>query len=95
MKNYFIASLCCHDGILGGGIIADSESVTYKTGKVTVSEKYKNIKIKYQEINDIKKGWLLCFPTVSIFMKQGEIYKFIVFGRKRFCRLLESKGICQ
>ena len=41
---YFIVSLC-KNGILGGGIVADSEKVTYKTGKVTVPQKYRNLEI--------------------------------------------------
>ena len=35
MKKYFIVSLV-KNGILGGGIVADSEAITYRTGKVTI-----------------------------------------------------------
>ena len=75
MKKYFIASLC-RNGILGGGIHLDDDAVTYKTGKVTVSAKYKNLQMPYEEIVEISKGWLLCFPTVTLQMKDGEAYKF-------------------
>ena len=89
MKNYFAASLC-KGGILGGGLIVDEEGITYKTGKVTVSPKYRNFKMTYDSIVGITKGSLFVFPTVEIFLEDGESYKFIVFGRKRFCSLVEQ-----
>ena len=36
MKSYFVCSLC-YDGILGGGLIVDEDSIVYKTGKTTVA----------------------------------------------------------
>ena len=35
MKNYFIVSLV-KNGILGGGMTADEQAITYHTGKLTV-----------------------------------------------------------
>ncbi|MBR3277014.1 MAG: hypothetical protein IKG08_10495 [Eubacterium sp.] len=32
MKQYYVASLC-REGVLGGGIVADDEGITYKTEK--------------------------------------------------------------
>lgn len=40
---YFIVSLC-KNGILGGGIVADLEKITYKTGKVTVPQNIEILK---------------------------------------------------
>lgn len=57
---YFIVSLC-KNGILGGGIVADLEKITYKTGKVTVPQKYRNLEMNYKDIVSIKKGWLFIF----------------------------------
>ena len=34
MKKYFVVSLV-KNGLIGGGISADSEAITYRTGKVT------------------------------------------------------------
>lgn len=87
---YFIVSLC-KNGILGGGIVADSEKITYKTGKVTVPQKYRNLEMNYKDIVSIKKGWLFIFPTVTLKMNDSEEYKFIVFSRKRFVKLLENR----
>lgn len=42
MKNYFICSLC-HNGVLGGGLIVDEHMLNYKTGKVTVESKYRDL----------------------------------------------------
>jgi hypothetical protein len=90
VKQYFIASIC-REGILGGGIAADDEGITFKTGKATVSPRLKNLEMKYRDIQDFSKRWVLCFPVFSISMADGETYRFIVFGRKRFSSLLKDK----
>ncbi|MBQ6451561.1 MAG: hypothetical protein IJJ29_06525 [Solobacterium sp.] len=90
MKQYYVASLC-RKGILGGGIVADDEGITYKTGKVTVSEKFRNLEMKYRNIRDYAMKWVLCFPVFTISMNDGENYKFIIFSPKRFEALLSEK----
>ena len=40
MKKVFMCSLC-HNGLLGGGLYLDSNSITYKTNKLTVDKKYR------------------------------------------------------
>ena len=42
MKKVFMCSLC-HKGIIGGGLYLDSESITYKTQKLTVDKKYRKL----------------------------------------------------
>ena len=90
MKNYFFASLC-HEGVLGGGIVASDESITYRTNKVTVSQKYRNLEMKYSDIQGYAKKWVLFFPVYTITMKTGEIYKFVVFNTRKFQELLDEK----
>lgn len=90
MKRYFIVSLC-HEGVLGGGIVANDESITYRTNKVTVSQKYRNLEMKYSDIQGFSKKWVLFFPIYSINMKSGETYKFLVFNTGRFNKLLNEK----
>ena len=90
MKRYFIVSLC-HEGVLGGGIIANDESITYRTNKVTVSQKYRNLEMKYSDIQGFSKKWVLFFPIYSINMKSGETYKFLVFNTGKFNKLLNEK----
>ena len=86
----YVAGLC-REGILGGGIVADEDGITYKTGKVTVLSKLKNLKMKYRDIQDYSKKWVLCFPVFTISMNDGENYKFIIFNPKRFNALLRDK----
>ena len=90
MINTFTVSLC-KNGILGGYIVADEEAITYKTGKLTIPEKYKNLKMKYKDILSVTEGSLLFMPTVSLRMKNDEEYKFIVFEKKRFLKMLSEK----
>ena len=57
MEGCFVAkSLSCsqaHNGILGGGLYLDSQSLTYKTNKLTVDKKYRNLVLPMQEIKEI------------------------------------------
>lgn len=92
MKKYFRVSLC-RNGALGGGIIVDSEKITYRTGKITVPPKFKRLEMRYEDILVVSKGWILFFPTITLKMKDSEEYKFIVFARKKFLRIL--KEACQ
>ena len=90
MKQNYVASLC-REGILGGGIVADDDGITYKTGKVTVSPRLRNLEMKYGNIRDFSKKWVLCFPVFTISMDDGENYKFIIFNPNRFNALLKEK----
>ncbi len=92
MKRYFIVSLC-RNGILGGGMVVDDDKVTYKTGKITVPNKFRNLEMRYEDITGISTGWLLLLPTVTIKMKDSEAYKFVVFARTKFIGVLKEAGI--
>ena len=79
---YFVCSLC-HNGILGGGLYLDGQSLTYKTNKLTVDKKYRNLVLPFQEIKEI--SWKrIIFPIATVNMKNGEAYKFIIFNKRRF-----------
>jgi len=90
MRQAFAASLC-KNGILGGGLFLEEGQVTYRTGKVTVSPRLRNLSLPYSQITGIERGWLLCFPTVVFQMKNGEVWKFIVFARNAFCNALKER----
>ncbi len=90
MKQYYVASLC-RGGVIGGGIVADDDGITYKTGKVTVSHRFRNLEMKYRDIQGFSKKWVLCFPVFSVSMNDGETYKFLIFCPKRFHALLREK----
>ncbi|MBQ2901866.1 MAG: hypothetical protein IJE49_08465 [Agathobacter sp.] len=90
MQNTFTVSLC-KNGILGGYIVVGDVSMIYKTGKVTIPEKYRNLVMEYEDIFSVTEGKMLFLPTVSVKMKNDEEYKFIVFARKRFLEALNHK----
>lgn len=78
----FICSLC-HNGILGGMLYLDGSSLTYKTGKLTVDSKYRNLVLPLSNIKEISWQWML-FPVATVHMRIGEDYKFIIFNKPRF-----------
>ena len=78
----FICSLS-HNGILGGCLYLDKNSLTYKTNKLTVDKKYRNLVLPMKEINEITWKWII-LPVATLYMKNGEIYKFIIYNKKRF-----------
>ena len=90
MKHYYAASLC-RNGVLGGGIAAGEDGITYKTGKVTVPPKLRNLEMKYSNFRDFSKKRVLCFPVFTILMNDGENCKFIIFSPKRFHAMLRDK----
>lgn len=93
MKNYFAVSLV-KEGLIGGGIVADTEAITYTTGKLTIPQEYRNLVMKYEDICEVTMGWLFILPTVVVKMRNGKEYKFVVFlGRKRFVDTLKEMGV--
>ncbi|MBR4446202.1 MAG: hypothetical protein IKS37_09960 [Solobacterium sp.] len=87
MKQYFSASLC-EEGILGGAIIADDIGITYRTNKITIPDRLKKIEMHYEDIAVMVQKYVLCFPAVTITLRNGEMHTFIVFRRRTFCELL-------
>lgn len=83
MKDAFMAS-CFHKGVLGGAIYLQSDKVLYRTNKSQLERKYRNLEMPYAKIENVKTGWTLCFPTVTLLMKDNISYKFIIFNRNKF-----------
>ena len=92
MKNTFSVSLC-KNGILGGWIVIEEDAMTYRTGKVTIPEKYRNLVMRYQDILSVTEGTLLFLPTLTFKMKDDEEYRFVVFSKKRFLETLDNRRI--
>ena len=83
MKKSFICSLICHNGILGGSLYLDKNSVTYKTNKLTVDKAYRNLVLPMDEI--VGFTWqCIVFPIATFRMKNGVVHKFIIFHKRRF-----------
>ena len=78
----FVCSLC-HNGILGGMLYLDGSSLTYKTGKLTVDSKYRNLVLPLSNVKEISWQWMI-FPVATVHMRIGEDYKFIIFNKPRF-----------
>lgn len=92
MKKFFIVSLC-RNGLLGGGIVVDENKITYKTDKLTIPDKFRNLEMSYADMDGFTVGRLLLLPTVTINMKDSENYKFVVFARKKFIEVLKQAGV--
>ena len=91
MQKVFMCSLC-RNGILGGGLYLDTHSVTYKTNKLTVDKKYRNLVLPLSEIKELAWSGRL-FPIAAFRMNNGEQYKFIIFNKVRFNKYyLEYRG---
>ena len=84
MKKYFICSLC-HNGILGGGLIVDDNSVTYKTNKLTVAPEYRNLVLPLKEIRDITWKQIL-FPVATFHMANGDEFRYLIITKNRFIK---------
>lgn len=83
MKKAFCGSIICRNGILGGGIYIEDNAITYKTNKLTVDKKYKNLVLPIDEVSELSWKWVV-LPVATLQMANGEKYKFIIFNKKRF-----------
>lgn len=92
MKHYFVVSLFLN-GLLGGGITADDQAITYHTGKLTVSPAYRHLEMRYEDISCLVSGTFLFLPTVTVVMTSGKEYRFLVFTRKKFLKVLAEHGV--
>ena len=88
MRKAFLCSLC-HNGILGGGLYLDRQAVTYRTQKMTVSEKYRNLALPLNEIEGISWKWFV-FPVATFHMQNGECHRIIIFNKYRFNRCFQQ-----
>ena len=91
-KEYFQASLC-KDGVLGGCIIIGADVMTYRSEKITISDKYKNLEMRYKDIITVNAAESLLWSTITLQMKSGEEYKFSVHDMEEFINVLRKKGV--
>ena len=89
MKEFYIASII-HNGVLGGVLYLTDTMTVYRTNKLTVDKKYRNLEISYQEIREVKKGWAFIFPKITILLNDNTIYNFIVFSRNKYYRRIQK-----
>ena len=79
----FICSIICSNGIVGGTLYADSNYITYKTNKLTVDRRLKNLSISVNQICNISWKWVI-LPILTLTTISGESYKFLMFNKKGF-----------
>ncbi len=93
MTKSFLCSLCCEGGLLGGAIAVSDAALTYKTQKLTVSERLRKIEMPLEQIESVVAARVLgILPAVEILMKNGESLTVIVFDRKRFFEEYEKRA---
>lgn len=81
----FVCSLC-HNGIVGGGLYLDSQSLTYKTNKLTVGKKYRNLVLPMQEIKEISWKWIV-FPIATVAtVYKGNIIKNLIMDCQSYTK---------
>jgi hypothetical protein len=86
MKKVFMCSLV-KGGLLGGAIYVEPDSVTYKTNKLTVDKKYRNLVLLKKDIQEIT--WKrIVFPVATFRMANGEEYSVMIFDRAGFEKAL-------
>lgn len=88
MRSVFMCSLC-HKGIIGGGLYLEPETLTFRTQKLTVDKKYRNLVLPRSEITEITWKHVL-FPVATFHLKNGDNYKIIIFNKSRFCRCYQA-----
>ena len=84
MKKIFMCSLCCK-GVLGGALYLEGEALIYKTNKLTVDKKYKNLVMPLKDIKDVTWKWVV-FPIATFSMANGENYKIMIYNKSRFVK---------
>lgn len=72
-----------YGGVLGGWIYIEGEGLNFRTGKLTVEERIRNLNLPYEEIKDITWKTVL-FPVATVSLKNGEDYRFLIFNKRRF-----------
>ena len=84
MRKVFLCSLC-YKGILGGGLYLEPQALTFRTNKLTVSKKLRNLVLPLEEIEELTWKWIV-FPVATFRMRNGEEYKLLIFNKARFCK---------
>ena len=91
MRKIFMCSLC-HNGVLGGVLLLENEALIYRTNKLTVDKKYRNLVMPIENIKGIAWKWWL-FPIAAITMANGEKYKLMIYNKPRFLNSLNEYNL--
>ena len=83
MKKFFICSIICGLGIVGGAIYMQEHLITYRTNKLTVDRRLRNLELPLNKITSLTWKWFI-LPIATFTMENGETYQFIIFNKWRF-----------
>lgn len=83
MKTAFLCSLI-RNGILGGALYLDEKSVTYKTNKLTVESRFRNLVLPLKTIQSVT--WKSVLPVVTFSTADGENFSFLLFNKGKFIK---------
>lgn len=88
MKRTFVCSLC-HKGILGGALYLDDNTLVYRTNKLTVDQKFRQLVLPLREIQNLTWEQIV-FPVATFQMRNGEQYRFLIYNKARFQKSYEA-----
>ncbi len=76
-------TLCslCRNGVPGGILYPDDESVTCRTGKLTVEEQYRNYVIPLEKVKGLRWKQVV-FPMATFTTTDDETATFLIFNKK-------------
>lgn len=83
MKTAFLCSLI-RGGILGGMLYLDEKAVTYKTNKLTVESRFRNLILPLKTIQSVT--WKNVLPVVTFATADGENFSFLLFNKGKFIK---------
>ena len=88
MQKSFLCSLIHRGGVIGGTLYMDDMSITYKTNKLAVEQRLKNLVLPLLEIQSLTWKRFI-FPIATFQMQNGERYSFILFNKRKFCQAFQ------
>lgn len=91
MRRLYSVSIC-REGVLGGSLRIEDHGLRYRTNKLTVSPMLRDLFLAFSDIREIRPRWWLIFPLITVEMRDGERYSFILFGQRAFFRALSELG---
>ena len=92
MKKVFYASLF-YEGVRGGAIVVNDHAIVYKNQTLTLPSEYKNIVMPFAYIDHVESGRAFLFPTFTIYLKSGRSYKYLIYNRNRFHKVLQGANV--
>ena len=85
MGKTFVCSLC-RNGIIGGGLYIDEQSITYSTQKLTVSPLYRNLVLPMNEIRELSWSQMVVPVAAIATVYKGNIIKNLIMDCQSYTK---------